>query len=353
MAGHDQKTEQPTQRKLDRARKEGRFPSSREFISAVQFSVVLIYLSWAAESWIEAARRLMRVFLADSFRLSSGNLPLVPLIASCLQPLVGPLALAAAVVAASMLAAQFASTRLGFAWNRLAPEWNRMNPLEKLRRLPQQNFQQFMQAVFLLPVFMILVYWICEEHAAGFLRLPGLAVAPAARLVAGTIEGLLWRAAAVFFVVGVIDLVRQRRRWNAEMRMSKQEIRDEMKEVEGSPLIKGRIRRLMREMSRRRMMKDVETATTVIVNPTHFAVAVRYAPAGMAAPKVVAKGKNFLARIIRDRAIRHQVPVVENPPLARSLYQSTEVGQEIPAHLYRAVAEVLAYIFRLTGGRLR
>jgi flagellar biosynthetic protein FlhB len=122
--------------------------------------------------------------------------------------------------------------------------------------------------------------------------------------------------------------------------------------MEGNPQMKARIRRLQRDRARRQMMKEVPTATAVVVNPTHFAVALRYQVDGMAAPMVVAKGKNYLAARIRQRAVEHQVPIVENPPLAQALYKSVEVGQEIPPHLYRAVAEILAYIFRLMNGRL-
>lgn len=163
---------------------------------------------------------------------------------------------------------------------------------------------------------------------------------------------LLWKAAFVFVAIGLLDYYRQRKRWMAEMRMTRQEVREEHKEVEGNPLIRMRIRRLQRELRRRRMMQQVPKATAVIVNPTHYAVAIRYQMGSPGAPRVVAKGKNWLARRIREIAVRHQVPVVENAPLAQALYASAEVGQEIPVHLYQAVAEILAYIYRLMRGRL-
>jgi len=151
---------------------------------------------------------------------------------------------------------------------------------------------------------------------------------------------------------GCIDLIRQRRRFAQDLRMSRQEVREEFKETEGNPQMKTRIRRLMRDRIRRNMMKQVPTATAVIVNPTHYAVAIRYQMDWASAPTVVAKGKNYLALRIRQRAIDHQVPLIENPPLAQALYKSAEIGQEIPQHLYRAVAEILAYIYRLMHGRL-
>jgi len=161
----------------------------------------------------------------------------------------------------------------------------------------------------------------------------------------------LWKAAGAFLVWGAVDLWRQKRRYIRDMRMTKQEVREEYKQNEGSPEIKMKIRRMRREMLRRRMMSEVPTATAVIVNPTHYAVALRYEQQSMVAPRVVAKGKNYLALRIKEKALSHQVPVIENPPLAQALYKHVEVGQEIPAQLYRAVAEVLAYVFRLMNGR--
>jgi flagellar biosynthetic protein FlhB len=163
---------------------------------------------------------------------------------------------------------------------------------------------------------------------------------------------LFWKAAGVLLVFGSVDLFRQIRRYNRDLRMSRQEIREEMKDIEGNPQMKARIRRLQRDRVRRQMMKEVPTATAVVVNPTHFAVAIRYRMETMAAPVVVAKGKNYLAKRIRQKAVEHEVPIIENPPLAQALYKSVDVGQEIPPHLYRAVAEILAYVFKLMKGRL-
>jgi flagellar biosynthetic protein FlhB len=128
-------------------------------------------------------------------------------------------------------------------------------------------------------------------------------------------------------------------------------VREELKETEGDPQIKGRVRRIQRDLAHRNMMKEVPNATAVIVNPTHYSVAIRYDMETMAAPRVLAKGKNYLALRIRQIATDHQVPIIENQPLAQALYKSADVGQEIPPDLYRAVAEVLAYIFKLMNPR--
>jgi flagellar biosynthetic protein FlhB len=249
------------------------------------------------------------------------------------------------------LALRLATTRFGFSWAKLAPDAKRFNPVSKLSELPRNNLPQLAQALLLIPLFLGAVYALARDRLDSFLALPLETAATGARFLNTTLMDLFWKAAGVFLVFGSVDLFRQLRRHKQDLRMSKQEIREEMKELEGNPQVKAKIRRLQRDRARRQMMKEVPTATAVVVNPTHFAVAIKYDLESMAAPKVVAKGKNYLALRIRQKAIDHQVPLIENPPLAQALYKSVEVGQEIPPHLYRAVAEILAYIFKLMHGR--
>lgn len=357
MSDQGQKTEQPTPRRLKKARDDGQFPVSREFVAAAQFTAFVAMVASFGPQWWEQANLGLRGALGEAFRklILEGNLDrgaLVPLALSMATALLAPFALLGGVLLLISVAAQLGSTQLGFASKRLAPDLTRLDPLRRIKQLPRQNTVQFVQAAVLLPMFLYAVYVVGRANLDVFLRLPSMGLRAGVQVVAGSLEDLLWKAAGLFLAVGFIDLVRQRRRWLAELKMSKQEIREEMKDIDGNPMTKMRIRRIQRDLMRRRMMQDVEKATAVVVNPTHFAVAIRYVPAEMPAPKVVAKGQNFLALRIRERAIRHQVPVVENPPLAQALYKSAEVGQEIPAHLYRAVAEVLAYIYRLMNGRL-
>jgi flagellar biosynthetic protein FlhB len=161
----------------------------------------------------------------------------------------------------------------------------------------------------------------------------------------------LWFAAAVLGVVAILDFAWQKHKISNRLMMTKQEVKDENKESEGNPEIKMRVRRLQRDFARRNMMKELPSATAVIVNPTHYSVAIRYHLQTPGAPVVVAKGKNYLALRIRQKALEHGIPIIENQPLAQALYKSADVGQEIPPHLYRAVAEVLAYLMKLTAGR--
>ena len=346
------KTEQPTQRRLQKAREEGQFPAARELVSALQFMVFLALLGAGGAAWFTQFCQTTRslFLLAFTPQLTREDLTHVAWQLAAKHFL--PLALGGLAVAVATLAFRLITTRFGFSLKKLAPDAARLNPLSKLKELPRQNLPTLVQSIVLLPVFLWAVYAIARDKLDVFLALPLTSAAAGWSLLGGSLMELFWKAAGVFLVFGVVDLTRQWHRHKQDLRMSKQDIKEEAKDIEGNPQMKARIRRLQRDRARRNMMKDVPKATAVVVNPTHFAVAIRYQVETMAAPLVVAKGKNYLALRIRQKAIEHQVPIIENPPLAQALYKSVEVGQEIPPHLYRAVAEILAYIYKLMHGRL-
>jgi flagellar biosynthetic protein FlhB len=297
-------------------------------------------------------RLTMRYLIGRAFAADFQIADFVHVITSLLMQTFLPLVAAGGALVVITFAAQMIVTRFGLSAKKLAPDFNRLNPLSKLRELPRQNIPALIQAAIMMPVFGACVYLICRNHMSEYFLLPLQGVETGAHQVGASLTALLWRGAGLFLVFGLVDFARQRRRYKQDLRMSRQEIREEYKEAESNPQMKMRIRRLMRDRIRRNMMKEVPTATAVIVNPTHFAVAIRYQLDWTTAPKVVAKGKNYLALRIKQRALDNQVPLIENAPLAQALYKSAEIGQEIPAHLYRAVAEILAYIYRLMNGRL-
>ncbi len=348
----EQRTEKPTKRRLDRARKEGDFPASREFISSVQFlGFVTLAAAFGGTLLMRMARTMHSIF-SRAFTMELTPATVVVLMRDEIFPLVVPVIVSGAALIVLVIAAQLATTRMGISLKKLTPDFKRFNVLRRFSSVPAQNVPLFLQALVMIPVVGLVVYYELSENIGTFLSLPWMSTQVAVARVAATIATLLWRAAGVFLVIGFIDLIWQRRRYTNQLKMSKQEIREELKETDGNPQTKMRVRRLQRDLLRRRMMKEVPKATAVIVNPTHYAVAIQYAVSSARAPKVVAKGKNYLAARIRKKALEHQIPIIENPPLAQALYKSVEVGQEIPAHLYRAVAEILAYIYRLMGGRL-
>lgn len=346
------KTEQPTQRRLLKAREEGQFPSARDFVGALQFMVFLGLLGAWGAAWFAAYRQTARSLFLLAFTPELRPEDLVTLAWKLAWKHCFPLALGGLAVAVSTLAFRLITTRFGFSLSKLAPDLARLSPLNKLKELPRQNLPNLMQAAVMLPVFLWAVYVIARDKLDAFLALPMESVTVGWNFLGGSLMELFWKASGVFLLFGCVDLVRQMRRYKQDLRMSKQDIKEEAKDIEGNPQMKARIRRLQRDRLRRNMMKDVAKATAVVVNPTHYAVAIRYQVDSMAAPLVIAKGKNYLALRIRQRALEHQVPIIENPPLAQALYKSVEVGQEIPPHLYRAVAEILAYIYKLMHGKL-
>ncbi|MGO4882631.1 MAG: flagellar biosynthesis protein FlhB [Bryobacteraceae bacterium] len=351
MADNGQKTEQPTAKRLDKARKEGQFPTARQFVSGVQFlAFVAVLNAWGAQ-WLSDLRRLLRHALAAAF-VAGPETQIPGFSRGLLIDVVKLLAPAAGVLLVVTLAMQLAATQFGVSLKKLTPDLHRLSPLAKLKDLPKQNLPAVARAAVMLPLFGLAIYGIVRDNLFAYMDLPYQGVESGFMKVCGSLGTLLWKAAGVFLLFGAVDLFRQRRRYRKDLRMSKQEIRDEVKETEGNPQMKAKVRRIQRDRLRHKMMKDVPKATVVIVNPTHYAVALRYALDSMATPMVVAKGKNYLALRIRKCAMENQVPIVENPPLAQALYRSVDVGQEIPAHLYRAVAEILAYVYKLMNGRL-
>jgi flagellar biosynthesis protein FlhB len=350
--GDSSRTEKPTSRRLKKARDDGRFATSREFVAGIQFIVFVGLFAAFGADCLAGLTRMTRQLITDAFRTDITIPRLTTYLSDIVLPNLSSLAIVAGVLLICTLATQLMITNFGVATAQLTPDLTRLNPLGRMKSLGRQNGPAFVQALVLLPIFAFAVWGIVKPNLGVFLQLPLASVETGATRMSHAFQDLLWKAAFAFLLIGCVDLYRQRRRYVADLRMTHHEIREEHKELEGNPQIKGRIRRLQRDLLRRNMMKDIPNATAVVVNPTHFAVAIRYELDSMAAPAVLAKGRNYLALRIKQRAIEHNVPIVENPPLAQALYKSVDVGQEIPAHLYRAVAEVLAYIFKLSrGGR--
>lgn len=352
MSDKDNRTEKPTQRKLEKSREQGRFAISRHVLPAIQFLVSL--------------KIIERFFLNDAagfagawrlpFRLA-GTLPqrpaedLLSILHHSVQSLTPVLYAAAGSILALCISAQLLMTSGQLTPQKLAPDFTRLNPFPKLGGMFGANFSQFIRATVLFPILAALAYWLLKEPYDR-VRI-GVSIPLRSQMASSfaLVVFFLKLAATAICLYGAWDWFREWKKYNEELSMTKQEVKDEHKESEGNPEIKGRMRRLMRQMSKNRMMSAVPKATMVIVNPTHFAVALQYDHEDMAVPKVVAKGIDHMALRIREVARQNQVPIIENPPLAQSLYKSVEIGQEIPAHLYRAVAEVLAYVYRVAGRR--
>jgi flagellar biosynthetic protein FlhB len=346
-----QRTEQPTPRRKNKAREEGQVAASRDLTAALQFAVAIGMLAFSGAAVVEGLAHVMTGSFRMAFRPTIGLAELgqaARALAAGPIDFLWPLGL---MLLAVGLLSHVVQTGFALAPKRLQPDINRLNPAQKLKELPGENLAQFAKALVLLPVAAVIFWYVLSGEIDRFLTLP-LMPAPAGAAVLGqsTLD-LLLRAAVVLVLAGAFDFYRQRHKLGRKLMMTKHEVRQEFKDIEGNPQIKARLRRLQRELMRRRMMSEVPKASVVVTNPTHYAVALRYKPEEDPAPLVVAKGVDFVALRIRETADRHGIPIVENPPLAQALYRAADLGDEIPAELYKAVAEILAYIYRLQGQR--
>jgi flagellar biosynthetic protein FlhB len=336
---HDTKTEQATPRRRQKAREKGQVVRSRELVASLATMAALL-LCTQLSSFVNDWRTLLR-FSLDS---ASGSARF------SWWPALAPLRGIGIVLGLTWLAATLAAFGQGglvLAPSSLAPNWSRLSPASRMEQLfSLTSISRLLKS--LLPAAAV-VYLAVAVLAREWTVLPTLSgrSSPAvARFLLTVLFEFSWKAALVLLIWAGVDYLLERRKFESDLRMSRQEILDEFKETEGNPTVKARIRRLQRQVRRRRMLKDVERAAVVITNPTEFAVALEFS-AMMAAPVVVAKGRNLLAAEIKQVARWQGIPLVENPPLAHALYRAVEIGQSIPPKLYRVVAEVLAAIYRV------
>ncbi len=346
------RTEKHTPRRLQKARDDGRFPVSREALAAITFTLSIWLILSFLPSWLNSLEAVTVFLVRRAFHEELSLRGAMRLWQLLMVNTIPMLLIGGAAVVALGIAVQMGMTGFGVANKKIAPDFKRLNPLSKLKQMPMQNLQSAAQSVVLLAVFGAIIAVKLPGWYETALSLPRQSLGSALATAGGEVTSLLKQSVLVLLLFGSVDFVRTRFRYFKELKMTKQEIREEVKESDGNPQIKQKIRRLQRDAARRRMMEQVPKATAIIVNPTHYSVAIFYDMEAMGAPRVVAKGKNYIARRIREIAKEHEIPIIENPPLARSLYKHVEVGHEIPANFYRAVAEVLAYIYRLTNGRL-
>jgi flagellar biosynthesis protein FlhB len=340
----EDRAEKPTARKLAHAREEGQVPVGRDAGLVASLAGGAVALGAVAAPLRDALTRVMAE--------SAGGLAETPFRAVGALA-VGPLALVGAACAAAGLAALVATivqTGGGF-WPHLAgPDLTRLFSLEVLKR-PFKK--EFLVELGLSTVKLVAIGWAAwSVLGAAFVTLPALAGAPPADLLAATarlLGKLAWRCVLVAGVVAGADVAFQRWRFVQRLMMTKEEIKRELKEDEGDPLIKGKRKQRARELAKQRARVEVPRADALIVNPTHVAVAIRYRKDEGRAPRVTAKGKGVLAEHMRELAREHGVPIVQDIPLARLLHRKVKVGRAIPADTYKAVATILAFVYRLSG----
>ena len=338
------KTEKPTTRRRRKARDEGQVVRTRELSGMLALLAAIAVFGWQASGvalqWRGFLQSTFNVSVAESLNPSSPVLFWVRWEAlRWIFPTIGTAWLVA--VATSVM-----QGGLVFAPEALAPKPERMNPASKLQQMFSiSSLSGLLKALPPLVCILYLTYGVFSRNWQQIVQASNLELASAIRLTLALILEIGWKSLAVLMILAAVDYLITWRKHESDLMMSREEIREEHKETEGNPAIKARIRRLQRQVQRRQMLIDTETATVVVTNPTHFAVALRYDPQ-MEAPVVVAKGRDQLAQEIKDVARWANIPILENPPLAQALFRFAAIGQQIPAQLYAAVAEILAFVFR-------
>lgn len=344
----EERTEQATPRKRQKAREKGEVASSREIIGIIPIWSVMIYLFFGGAVFT-ALVNYVRSGLKRSFEMPVTDLSIRDIFTGDIMQiglLMLPLFAGSIMV---ILAVHFLQTGFLFSTERLSPEFSRVNPLQGLKRYVSLNMlAESLKGVLKVVVLGLVLYFIIKEQFGSLPLLVDMNMQSLQAFSFHQIYRLTLISALVITSFAVIDFVYQRWSFSRNLRMTKQEIKDEHKEIEGDPLVKARIRSLQREMARKRMMQEVPKADVVITNPTHFAVCLKYDADGMQAPRVLAKGQNLIAQKIKDVARTSGVPMFEDKPLARSLYK-LPVGQEIPEVFYKAVATILAHAYKAKG----
>lgn len=346
----EQKTEQPTQKRLDEAAKRGQVPFSREVTSFAMLFLLTITVAWHAPTMAYQARLLLLPFLEHPDLIDTDRAGLGRVMLHVLGGTVLILAVPLLVTMASAIASSVLQNGIRFTVDPLQPKLNKISPMQGFKRIVSvKSLVEFLKS--LLKISLIgWVAWASVANELGPLRqlVDMTLIAMLLYLSKLAVKLLIWVCITMFFIA-LIDLVYQRFSYTKGLRMSKQELKEEYKQQEGDPHVKRRLKQLRMERARQRMMAEVPHADVVVTNPTHFAVALKYETGSMQAPKVTAKGMDNLALTMRKIAKENDVPVMENPPLARALYDSVEIDQEIPAVHYKAVAEIIGYVYRLKG----
>lgn len=348
-----EKTEPATAKKLKDARKEGKVAKSKELTSAfdliVLFLCLKIFVSYVGGNLL-GLFDLVYGNMADFVRINEGYMS-SQAVSTVLFPVIIRWLLTVLPFFAFGVFITFLISVIQVGWTVSAkpmqPKLSKFNPINGFKRIfSKDTLFELVKSIFKVGIIIYIAYTSVRDEAGHLFILYELDLKQAIALVGTLIIDIGLKISIVYLIIGIADYAYQKWKFNDEMKMTKQEVKDEFKNTEGDPQIKGRQRRKMQEVSQRRMMQDVPKADVVITNPTHYAVALKYEAEVRPAPYVVAKGEDYLAQKIKEVARENNVEIVENKPLARMLYSNVDIGADIPPELYQAVAEILAVIFQ-------
>lgn len=349
FAEGEDKTEQPTPHRLREARKRGQVMKSMELNAAINMAGMVAFFLLFWPFFQDGLFAMLNHYLGVlTLEVISGEFPIHMIVHLSLHQYMG-LILPFLVVA--FILGFFSNViQVGFlvSTESLKPQLNRLNPVEGFKRiLSRRSLFEMVKSVLKVVIFALVGYFYLRSQLPPLLLLLGQEMWVSAGMLARVLVGLAFRVAALFFVLAIIDFIYQRHEFIKNLRMSRRDVKDEYKQLEGDPHVRSRLKERQRAMARERSVAQVPDATVVVTNPTELAVALRYEEQENEAPVVLAKGAGVLAQRIREVARDHDVPVVQNPPVARLLYREVDIGEEIPANLYQAVAEILALVYRM------
>lgn len=341
----DNRTEKATPRRRQKARDQGQYAYSNEFTAAtvLLFASVALYYTFRQP---DGFRLFFESNLIAVSRSKPFELDVVPLVqAAGTYFLRTILPVVAAAVAGALVASVIQGLPVFPSENLL--KWELLNPIQGLSRLKTRvSWLQWARVIVMTAAVCIVCWRVAAADWAPLTHASASNLVASSTFLRSFFVKVLGYSIGAAFVIGVLDLFASRWQFEQSIRMTKDEVKEDSKATEGNPQVRGKIRSIQRDQARKRMMSRVREADVIVTNPTEYAVALEYKPDQMAAPKVIAKGRGWLARRIKEEGREHDIPTVENVPLARALYRSVEIDQEIPPELYKTVAEVLAYVFR-------
>ncbi len=351
-----EKTEEPTSKKLDDARKEGQVAKSKEIGNAFSllalFLVMKLYLGTMGTRFIEVFSAVYQQ-IPDVSKMYNGGLPVASLhvlIRGMMFQILIIMAPVLLIGVAIAIICDVTQVKWKPTTKPLQPKFSKLNPMKGFGRIFSPNsLVELLKSVLKLALIGYMVYSYLKDKISNIFLLYDITLNQAIGMIGEIVVDLGIRIAAIYMIIAFLDFGYQKWKFHEDMKMTKQEVKDEYKNQEGDPQIKGKQKQRMREASMRRMMQQLPEADVVITNPTHYAVAIKYDPEKYDAPYVLAKGENYLAQRIKDVAKENHIEIVENKPLARMLYANVDIGGLIPPELYQAVAEVLAFVYHLKG----
>ncbi|WP_455057906.1 flagellar biosynthesis protein FlhB [Jutongia sp.] len=348
-----EKTEEPTAKKLEDARKKGQVMRSTEVVTAATllafFFMLKIFVGFIGNRFMESFHQTIGFigdYTSEPFTLNTAR----TIIRGCFWDII--------VAAFPIMIVGFVVTIVAIVFQvkwkvtaePLKPKFDKFNPVTGMKRLfSKDKIMDLLKSIAKVVILAYVVYSYLKDQWPLIYKMYSYTLPQAIAVIGDTVINVGIRISALFAVIAMFDLFYQKWKYHQDMMMSKQEVKDEYKNSEGDPKVKSQQKQRMQQASQRRMMQDLPNADVVITNPTHLAVAIKYDKDTDEAPVVVAKGADYLAQKIKDRARENTIEIIENKPLARMLYHNVEIGAEIPPELYQMVAEVLAYVYSLTG----